>query len=168
MTSLVDRVRGATEDQMPATEVRLALAEVLDDLAGAVKAFADFVGADVRAPWQAEGELAAALMRARRRPDALVEQLAVDAYEQPGLWRVHGALLANLDRLLHEVDPDLGTQASGARRGSAEIEPWVAAMRRVARQTTARQPETDRPTTRRTSRPPITKRPTAEQPTDDT
>ena len=168
MTSLVDRVRGTAEDQMPGTEVRLALAEVLRDLAEAVKAFADFVGTNVRSPLQAEEALGAALMRARRRPDALVEQLAVDAHKQPGLWRVHGALLANLDRLLHEIDPDLGTQASGARRGSAEVEPWVAAMRRVARQTTARQPDTDRPITRRTSQPPITKQSTAEQPTEDT
>jgi hypothetical protein len=137
MTSLVDRVRGADEGQMPAREVRLALADVLDDQAGAVRAFAELVGADVSAPW-AEGELAEAISRARRRPDALVEKLAVDAHTQPGLWRVHGALLANLDRLLHEVDPEVGTQASGARRESTEIEPWVAAMRRVARETTTR------------------------------
>jgi hypothetical protein len=138
MTSLVDRVRGVGKSEMPATSVRLALADVLDDQAEAVRSFADLVGADVTAPWQAEEELASALAKARRRPDALVEQLAVDAHSSPGLWQVHGALLANLDRLLHEVDPDVGTQAAGARRGSAEIEPWVAAMRRVARQTTNR------------------------------
>jgi hypothetical protein len=138
MTALVDRVRGAEEKDMPSADARLALADVLDDQAAAIRAFAEMVGADVNAPWQAEEELAEALARARRRPDALVEKLAVDAHTQPGLWRIHGALLANLDRLLYEVDPNAGTQAGGARREAAEIEPWVAAMRRVARQTTAR------------------------------
>jgi hypothetical protein len=134
MTSLVDRVRGIEEAQMPSEEVRLALADVLDEHAAAVRTFAELVGADVSAPWRTEASLDTALNRARNRPEVLVERLAVDAHDQPGLWQVHGALLANLDRLLHEVDPQQGTQAAGARRDSAAIEPWVAAMRRVARQ----------------------------------
>ncbi len=138
MTALVDRVRGAREEEMPSDDARLALADVLDDQAAAVRAFSEMVGADVNAPWRAEEKLGEALARARRRPDALVEKLAVDAHTQPGLWRVHGALLAHLDRLLYEVDPDAGTQAGGARRDEAQIEPWIAAMRRVARQSTAR------------------------------
>lgn len=145
-TALVDRVRGADEAEMPSADTQMALADVLADQAAVVRAFAELVGSDVNAPWQAEEQLASALARARRRPDALVEKLAVDARTQPGLWRIHGALLANLDRLLYEVDPDAGTQAGGARRDSAQIEPWVAAMRRVARQSTARdRSESDRP-----------------------
>src|SRR4051794_25005806 len=125
MTALADRVRAASPDEMPSDDARLALADVLDDQAAAVRAFAETVGADVNAPWKAEEELAEALTRARRRPDALVEKLAVDAHTQPGLWRIHGALLAHLDRLLYEVDPNAGTQAHGARRDEAQIEPWV-------------------------------------------
>jgi hypothetical protein len=138
MTALADRVRGASASEMPSDDARLALADVLDDQADAVRAFSEMVGADVNAPWRAEEKLAEALTRARRRPDALVEKLAVDAHAQPGLWRIHGALLAHLDRLLYEVDPDNGTQAGDARRDEAQIEPWVTAMRRVARQSTSR------------------------------
>src|SRR3954453_17074633 len=86
MTALVDRVRGASESEMPSDDARLALADVLDDQAAAVRAFSEMVGADVNAPRKAEEGLAEALPRARRRPDALVEKLAVDAHTQPGLW----------------------------------------------------------------------------------
>jgi uncharacterized membrane protein YgaE (UPF0421/DUF939 family) len=148
MTSLVDRVRGVPEGEMPAKELRLALADVLDGHAAAVRGFAELVGSDVTAPWQAEEELAGALSRSRQRPDALVEQLAVDAHTQPGLWQVNGSLLANLDRLSHELDPDTGTQAGAARRNSKDVEPWVTAMGRAARQ----RPDRDRKAGTRSSR----------------
>jgi hypothetical protein len=87
----------------------------------------------VNAPWQAEESLHEAVNRARHRPDALVEPLAVDARTSPGLWQVHGALLTHLDRLLYEIDPQAGTEAGGARRDTVK-EPWMTAMRRVTRQ----------------------------------
>jgi uncharacterized membrane protein YgaE (UPF0421/DUF939 family) len=104
--ALVDRVKGVPEHEMPGPEVRRPLARLLEAAADAVDGFGDVVAPDVAGPTRSDDRLREALQRARSLRDAATRAMVVDAQTQPDLWRVHGALLAHIDRLLNEIDPE--------------------------------------------------------------
>ena len=103
---------------------RRQLSAVLRDLATAVRAFGWLAGGDVNGPSGGEEDVRAALDRARDARHNVGDALAVDPRNEPRLWKLHGALLSDIDRILHELDlhAGAGRQPSATRRaGSAPM-----------------------------------------------
>jgi hypothetical protein len=53
---------------------------------------------------------------ARTHRDVLAELMLVDARADLELWHIQGSLLANVDRLLREIDLERGPDARHVRR----------------------------------------------------
>ncbi|GII25401.1 FUSC family protein [Planosporangium mesophilum] len=102
---LADRVEGMPSHELPDPEARLPLAGLLDAAGKGVLAFGQLVASDVAGPVDSADALRRAVRRARSLRDLASEALLVDARKEPKLWRVHGAVLAHLDRLLDDIDP---------------------------------------------------------------
>lgn len=102
---LADRIEGVAVGNLPDPEVRRPLAGLLDAAGEAVSAFGRLVTSDVAGPAGDADGLRAAVRRARSLRDAASDSLLVDAKKEPKLWRVHGAMLSHLDRLLDDIDP---------------------------------------------------------------
>ncbi|NLU74322.1 hypothetical protein HCC61_16830 [Streptomyces sp. HNM0575] len=82
-----------------------ALEELFQHLAGAVKAFAVLVTSDVTADADtAEARLVEELAAAREARDHVAELLLAGVRRYPRQWQLHGALLAEVDRMLDELD----------------------------------------------------------------
>jgi Aromatic acid exporter family member 1 len=90
----------------PGPELRDALGRLLVEVAGAVRTFGELVAASVPGPPANQAPLLRALARARAGRDELAKAMAAGPREEPGAWQVHGHLLANVDRLLSELDPE--------------------------------------------------------------
>jgi Aromatic acid exporter family member 1 len=103
--SLVD-LDTVTGGQGPDPPLRIALARLLEETAGAVRAFGELVSANLPGPPANEAPLRRALGRATACRDEVARAMAAGPRDQPGAWQVHGHLLANLDRLLSELDPE--------------------------------------------------------------
>jgi Aromatic acid exporter family member 1 len=99
----LDTVSGG---QGPDPALRIALARLLEETAGAVRAFGELVSANLPGPPANQAPLRRALGRARACHDEVARAMAAGPRDQPGAWQVHGHLLANLDRLLNEIDPE--------------------------------------------------------------
>jgi uncharacterized membrane protein YgaE (UPF0421/DUF939 family) len=99
----LDTVSGG---QGPDPPLRIALARLLEETAGAVRAFGELVSANLPGPPANEAPLRRALGRATACRDEVARAMAAGPRDQPGAWQVHGHLLANLDRLLSELDPE--------------------------------------------------------------
>jgi uncharacterized membrane protein YgaE (UPF0421/DUF939 family) len=99
----LDTVSGG---QGPDPALRAALARLLEETAGAVRAFGELVSANLPGPPANEAPLRRALGRATACRDEVARAMAAGPRDQPGAWQVHGHLLANLDRLLSELDPE--------------------------------------------------------------
>jgi uncharacterized membrane protein YccC len=102
--SLVDLDSVTGEGPDPA--LRAALAGLLLETAGAVRAFGELVGASLAGPPGNEAPLRRALGRAKARRDQVATAMAGGPRAHPDAWQVHGHLLANVDRLLTELDPE--------------------------------------------------------------
>jgi uncharacterized membrane protein YccC len=90
----------------PEPELRAALAALLAETAGAVRAFGELVSTSLAGPPGNEAPLRRALGRARARRDQVATTMAAGPRAHPDAWQVHGHLLANVDRLLTELDPE--------------------------------------------------------------
>jgi len=103
--SLVDLDTVTGEGPEPA--LRDALAGLLVETAGALRAFGELVSAGLApGPPANEAPLRRALGRARARRDQVAAAMAAGPRARPDAWQVHGHLLANVDRLLTELDPE--------------------------------------------------------------
>jgi hypothetical protein len=102
--SLVD-LDTVTGGRGPDPELRAAIGRLLGEVAGAVRAFGEQVAASVPGPPANQAPLLRALARARAGRDELAKAMA-GPREEPEAWQVHGHLLANVDRLLSELDPE--------------------------------------------------------------
>jgi uncharacterized membrane protein YccC len=103
--SLVD-LDTATGGEGPQPELRAAVAALLEETAGAVRAFGELVSAGLAGPPGNQAPLRRALGRARARRDQVATAMPAGPRAQPDAWQVHGHLLANVDRLLTELDPE--------------------------------------------------------------
>ena len=103
--SLVD-LDTITGGRGPGPELRDALGRLLGEVAGAVRTFGELVASSVPGPPANQAPLLRALARARAGRDELAKAMAAGPREEPGAWQVHGHLLANIDRLLSELDPE--------------------------------------------------------------
>jgi hypothetical protein len=103
--SLVDLDTVTGEAPEPA--LRDALAGLLVETAGALRAFGELVSTGLAPGLPAnEAPLRRALGRARARRDQVAAAMAAGPRARPDAWQVHGHLLANVDRLLTELDPE--------------------------------------------------------------
>jgi hypothetical protein len=121
--SLLDRVEDLPEGEDPGPYVRGKLSRVLGQIARALDAFGVLVARDVAGPGWPDQPLREALAAAHEERAALLSSLLVDARSEPGIWTVHGSLIAHVDRLLHELDLDEGTEAQQVRRISVPPPP---------------------------------------------
>jgi hypothetical protein len=97
-------------------EVLVALGRLLVELGGGVAAFGQLVAPDVAGPAREAVPLRIALEIAQTHRDVLAELMLVDARTDPELWHIQGSLLANVDRLLREIDVERGPDARRIRR----------------------------------------------------
>jgi hypothetical protein len=105
MRSLVD-LDTATGGHGPDPALATALRELLEELAVAVRTFGEHVAASVPGPEANQAPLLRALARARAGRDRLAKAMTTGDRADPGMWPVHGHLLANVDRVLSELDPE--------------------------------------------------------------
>ncbi|HYN16671.1 MAG TPA: FUSC family protein, partial [Actinomycetes bacterium] len=103
--SLVD-LDTVTDGPDPDPVLSDALGRLLDEVAGTVRTFGEQLAASVPGPQANQAPLLRALARARAGRDELAKAMAAGPREEPGAWQVHGHLLANVDRLLSEIDPE--------------------------------------------------------------
>ena len=104
--ALLDRTSGHAGERPPDPWVGMSLARLLDALADAVYAFGVVIASDVQAPPPSPGPLRTALRRARFLRDEATHQLQQDAKTGQDIWRINGALVGHLDRLISDLDPD--------------------------------------------------------------
>ena len=103
--SLVD-LDTVTAGRGPDPELRAAIGRLLGAVAEAVRTFGDHVAASLPGPPANQAPLLRALARARAGRDELAKAMTGGPREEPDAWQVHGHLLANVDRLLSELDPE--------------------------------------------------------------
>ena len=104
--ALLDRRSAECAPHLPGQWVTLSLSRLLDAVADAVLAFGVVIASDVNAPPPSPEPLRHALRRARFLRDEATFQLQEDAKTEPAIWRVNGALVGHLDRLINDLDPD--------------------------------------------------------------
>ncbi|MFL6266318.1 MAG: FUSC family protein [Actinomycetes bacterium] len=97
-------------------ELLVALGRLLVELGGGVAAFGQLVAPEVAGPPREAVPLHIALEIARTHRDVLAELMLVDARADLELWHIQGSLLANVDRLLREIDLERGPDARRVRR----------------------------------------------------
>ena len=105
-------------------ETRARLAAVIAELAASVRAYGQLIETDPE-PFdtpgaQAEPALSLVLedhlAEARRQQDRLADLLAADPAERPDGWPLRGEILAHVDRLRRELQPNYPAPEAMARR----------------------------------------------------
>jgi uncharacterized membrane protein YccC len=129
--SLVDRVSGPAGRHHPSRQVREAVSRLLDAVSDAIEDFGAVVAADPEGPARNTDELRGALERARGLREEASQILIEDAAPDPAIWRVNGAFLAHVDRLLAELDPDAETVSTAVTR-PGRPEPPAHSLRRLS------------------------------------
>ena len=104
--SLTDLAKRRSDDEpLLAPDVASGLEALFEHLGTAVESFAVMVTSEVSENAQnAEAELAAELDAAWERREAVAQLLLARVQEHPLAWQLHGALLAEVDRILDELD----------------------------------------------------------------
>lgn len=103
LTDLAKR-RQEGEPLFPA-ETALALQELLADVGGAMVSYAVLVTTSVRGDAeQAQDRLAAELSAAWARREPVAQMLLSSVQQHPYAWQLYGSLLAEIDRILDELD----------------------------------------------------------------
>jgi hypothetical protein len=113
LADLADAVEASGQAE---PELLVALGRLLVELGGGVAAFGQLVAPEVAGPPREAVPLHIALEIARTHRDVLAELMLVDARTDPELWHIQGSLLANVDRLLREIDLERGPDARRVRR----------------------------------------------------
>ncbi|MBQ1106040.1 aromatic acid exporter family protein [Streptomyces anulatus] len=139
--TLTDLAKARTEESLFPADVTELLQELFGHLADAIESFAVLVTTQLAADAEAaEDGLADALVRSRATRDRVADLLLEDVQEHPRQWQLHGALLAEIDRVLAELDIEERTERLGEElnRRSAEAHarhPRLRALlRRLGRQ----------------------------------
>nr|WP_086161180.1 FUSC family protein [Streptomyces marincola] len=105
--TMADLAERREDEPLFPPEVAPALQELLSNLAGAVDSFATLITSQVSsAADEAEAFLAVELDAARVSREHVAEVLLTRVREHPRHWQLHGSLLAEIDRMLTELDID--------------------------------------------------------------
>ncbi|MDH6125009.1 aromatic acid exporter family protein [Kitasatospora sp. GP82] len=104
--SLTDLAKRRDKDeQLFPPDVALALEELLTHIGGALVSFAVLVTTQVsRNAEEAEGRLTAELTAAWASRENVAHMLLRRVQQHPEAWQLHGSLLAEIDRILDELD----------------------------------------------------------------
>jgi uncharacterized membrane protein YgaE (UPF0421/DUF939 family) len=103
--TLTDLAKKRTDEPLFPPDVAAALEGLFVHLASAVESFAVLVTTQVSAnAEEAESRLASELAKAHGSRDAAAETLLQRVQQHPRQWQLHGALLAEIDRILDELD----------------------------------------------------------------
>jgi hypothetical protein len=106
--SLTDLAKRRERDEpLLAPAAAADLEELFGHLGSAVESFALLVTTQVSADAEgAEAELAAQLAAAWASRESVAQRLLAGVREHPHAWQLHGAVLAEVDRILDELDPE--------------------------------------------------------------
>jgi uncharacterized membrane protein YccC len=99
----------------PEPEVLIALGRLLVELGECTRAFGQIVAPGAEGPPQEAVPLRIAMEIARTHRDVFAELMGVDFRADPDLWHIQGALLADVDRMLREMDLERGPDARNVR-----------------------------------------------------
>ena len=113
---LADLAEAVEAKDQAEPELLVALGRLLVELGGGVAAFGQLVAPEVAGPPREAVPLHIALEIAQTHRDVLAELMLVDARTDLELWHIQGSLLANVDRLLREIDLERGPDARRVRR----------------------------------------------------
>ena len=113
---LADLAEAVESRDQAEPELLVALGALLVELGAGVAAFGQLVAPEVAGPPREAVPLHIALEIARTHRDVLAELMLVDARSDLELWHIQGGLLANVDRLLREIDLERGPDARRVRR----------------------------------------------------
>lgn len=109
--TLTDLAKERTGEPMFTPEVAEALREVCQHLARAVESFAVLITTQVsRNAEKAEDRLMEELAAGRAARDRAAHLLLEGVQRHPRQWQLHGALLAEIDRILDELDVEKRTE----------------------------------------------------------
>ncbi|MFG2629586.1 aromatic acid exporter family protein [Streptomyces sp. NPDC048473] len=137
--TLTDLAKARTEETLFPADVAESLTELFGQMAGAIESFSELITTPVAENGEeAEDRLARALSGSRATRDRVAHLLLEDVQEHPRQWQLHGALLAEVDRILDELDIDKRTERLGKEldRRSAQLHerhPWLRAVSRRLR-----------------------------------
>ncbi|MFI9100207.1 aromatic acid exporter family protein [Streptomyces fildesensis] len=103
--TLTDLAKERTEEALFPADVAVALNELLRHVAVAIENFAVLITTQVSAnAEEAEDELSRALEQSAVHRETVAHLLLDKVREHPRQWQLHGALLAEIDRILDELD----------------------------------------------------------------
>ncbi|MFJ3145054.1 FUSC family protein [Streptomyces halstedii] len=103
--SLTDLAKARTEEALFPEDVAVALRELFGHMSDAIEGFAVMITTPIAASGEeAEERLSEALTRSRATRDQVADLLLEKVQEHPRQWQLHGALLAEVDRILDELD----------------------------------------------------------------
>ncbi|MET7902230.1 aromatic acid exporter family protein [Streptomyces sp. NPDC005355] len=137
--TLTDLAKQRTDEPLFSQDVADALKDLLTHLAAAVESFAVLVTTQVSAnAEEAESRLASELAKAQASRDRVAQLLLRRVQEHPRQWQLHGALLAEIDRILDELDMEqrskrLMEELDRSTREKRERFPFLRKLRRWAR-----------------------------------
>ncbi|WP_335933114.1 FUSC family protein [Streptomyces sp. PTD5-9] len=137
--TLTDLAKARTDEALLPLDVADSLRALLGQVADAVEAFAALITSPLAEnAEEAEARLAEALEVSRVTRDRVADLLLEKVREHPQQWQLHGALLAEVDRILDELDIDKRTERLGREldRRSAQLHerhPWLRAVSRRLR-----------------------------------
>lgn len=134
--TLTDLAKARTDETLFPADVAESLRQLFGQMADAIESFSELITTPLAEnAEEAEDRLARALAVSRETRDRVADLLLEDVSEQPGAWQLHGALLAEVDRILDELDIDKRTERLGKEldRRSAQVHdrhPWLHAVSR--------------------------------------
>ncbi|MFI7242890.1 FUSC family protein [Streptomyces qinglanensis] len=109
--TVTDLAKKRLDEPLFSEEIAEGLQELYVHMAGAVEAFALLITTPVSASAEeAEDRLVRELEASRASRDVIAFQLLDKVREHPRQWQLHGALLAEADRLLDELDVEKRSQ----------------------------------------------------------
>ncbi|MEU1075841.1 MULTISPECIES: aromatic acid exporter family protein [unclassified Streptomyces] len=109
--SVTDLAKERTEEHLFEPETGMALRDVFEHMAQAVESFAVLITTQVRAnAEEAENRFADELAAARASRDRVAVLLLDQVRRDARQWQLHGALLAEVDRILDELDVEKRSQ----------------------------------------------------------
>ncbi|MER6998982.1 FUSC family protein [Streptomyces sp. NPDC000410] len=137
--TLTDLAKARTDGPMFTPPVAAALQELFGHLSGAIGSFAVLITTQASAnAEEAESRLAEQLAAGRECRDRVARLLLDGVHDDPAQWQLHGALLAEADRILDELDvekrserlvEELDRHARARGRGSE----WLSHLKRRVR-----------------------------------
>ncbi|MFI7094428.1 aromatic acid exporter family protein [Streptomyces lydicus] len=103
--TLTDLAKARTDEPLFSEDIASALRELFGHMARAVESFAVLITTQVSAnAEEAESQLVRELAASRESREVVAHLLLDGVQQHPREWQLHGALLAEVDRILDELD----------------------------------------------------------------